>query len=58
MAEPTSKTTRSKKGFRRSHHGLKFHGCPTCPNCGALIRSHRVCASCGHYKKREIFAKK
>lgn len=57
MAEPTSKTTRSRRASRRSHNAIHFHGSPKCPNCGSLVRSHRVCGTCGQYKKKEIFAK-
>ncbi len=57
MAEPTSKTTRSRRAMRRSHNAIHLHGSPKCPNCQAVIRSHRVCGVCGHYKKREILAK-
>jgi large subunit ribosomal protein L32 len=25
-----------------------------CPKCGEPVVPHRVCASCGHYKGREV----
>lgn len=52
MAEPTSKTTRSKRGMRRSHHAIKDFLFATCSNCGATIRPHHVCHTCGYYKDR------
>jgi large subunit ribosomal protein L32 len=29
-----------------------------CPNCGEPVTPHRACASCGHYKGREVKATK
>ena len=52
MAEPTSKTTRSKKGMRRSHHAIKNVVFAVCKNCGAAIRPHNLCENCGYYKNR------
>ena len=52
MAEPTSKTTRSKRGMRRSHHAIKQTLFATCVHCGTPIRPHHVCSHCGHYKGR------
>ena len=28
-----------------------------CPNCGEMIKPHRVCKNCGYYKKEEIIKK-
>ena len=25
-----------------------------CPNCGATIKSHRVCKECGYYKNTQV----
>ena len=52
MAEPTSKTTRSKRNMRRSHHAIKSVTFATCKNCGAAIRPHHFCENCGYYKDR------
>ena len=52
MAEPTSKTTRSKRGMRRSHHAIKGMIFATCQNCGMAIKPHHFCSHCGFYKGR------
>ena len=52
MAEPTSKTTRSKRNMRRSHHGIKRFVFATCQHCGASVRPHHICGTCGYYKDR------
>ncbi len=52
MAEPTSKTTRSKRGMRRSHDAIKGMVFATCKNCGMAIKPHHFCSNCGFYKDR------
>jgi len=58
MAHPADKMTRSKRGMRRSHDFLKPPAVATCPQCGALIRPHRVCKECGTYRGRDVIAPK
>lgn len=57
MAHPSDKTTRSKRGMRRSHDALKNPAVATCSNCGSVVRPHRVCGECGYYKGREVVSK-
>lgn len=40
--------------MRRSHDALKPSAYSECDNCGELKRPHHVCASCGHYREREV----
>jgi large subunit ribosomal protein L32 len=54
MAVPKGKTYRGKRDKRRSHHALAAPARSKCPQCGAAKAPHRVCASCGSYKGREI----
>ncbi|MDR2870343.1 MAG: 50S ribosomal protein L32 [Deferribacteraceae bacterium] len=54
MAGPKTKTTKSKRGFRRSHHQPAGLGYGKCENCGEQKQSHSVCPSCGHYAKRAV----
>lgn len=54
MAVPQVRTSRRKRGNRRSHHALKTPALVTCSNCSALIPPHRVCAQCGHFKGKEV----
>lgn len=49
MPVPKKKTTRGKRGMRRSHDRLDASSFSACPNCGALRRPHRICQTCGHY---------
>lgn len=50
---PKQKTPRSKKGMRRSQHGIKAPALSECPHCHAPRRPHHVCLECGYYKGRE-----
>ncbi len=45
-----SRTARRWAGYRKP----KTPGMVTCPNCQELMQSHRICASCGYYKGREV----
>ena len=47
MAVPFRRTSKMKKRMRRSHQALSVPGMITCPNCGELTLSHRVCSNCG-----------
>ncbi len=58
MAVPKFRTSSSKRDMRRSHHFLTAPGISTCKNCSAVRRSHTVCASCGHYKGKQVMAAK
>lgn len=57
MAGPKTKTTTSKKGHRRSHHGATAMASGKCENCGEMKQAHTVCPSCGFYRKREVIKK-
>lgn len=54
MAVPKKKTSKSRKGMRRSHHAVSAVAHAECKNCGELKRPHHVCPSCGHYDGREV----
>lgn len=53
MAVPKRKTSKTRKNWRRAHHGLAAPASASCPNCGASRLPHRVCRSCGHYRGAE-----
>ena len=38
--------------MRRSHHAIKSFVFATCVHCGATVRPHRACSTCGHYQGR------
>jgi large subunit ribosomal protein L32 len=41
---------RTRKAANRWHAGQLSR----CSNCGASSRAHRVCASCGYYRGRQV----
>ncbi|MDD9971243.1 MAG: 50S ribosomal protein L32 [Myxococcales bacterium] len=56
MAVPKRRTTRAKRDQRRAQHDrVLAPNVNPCPNCGEMMRPHRVCPSCGHYKGQRIF---
>lgn len=54
MAVPKRKTSKSKKGMRRSHWKAKMPAIATCSHCGQPVMPHRVCPGCGYYKNRQV----
>ncbi len=58
MAVQQNRKSKSKKRMRRSHLALSVPGMITCPNCGELTLSHRVCSNCGFYKGSQVVAPK
>jgi large subunit ribosomal protein L32 len=53
MALPKKKTSKSKKGMRRSHHSIPVPTVVYC-ECGEPTLPHKICASCGTYKGRQM----
>ena len=49
MAVPQRRISKTRKRLRRTHFKLEISGLVTCPNCGEMIKSHRVCPKCGYY---------
>jgi len=56
MAVPKKKTSRHRKGKRRSHHHLSMPAMARCGRCGATVRPHAVCDRCGYYRTIQVFA--
>ena len=54
MAVPFRRTSKTKKRMRRTHLKRAASTITTCPNCGASLRPHRMCAKCGFYKGKEV----
>lgn len=50
MAVPFRKISKTRKRMRRTHYKIEANGLVKCPNCGEMIRPHRVCDKCGYYK--------
>jgi large subunit ribosomal protein L32 len=47
MAVPKRRTSKARKGKRRSHQHLKPQQNTYCKRCGEPIRPHLVCWHCG-----------
>jgi len=56
MGVPKGKTTKHKKGSRRSHHKATTMAFSKCSDCGEFKLNHRVCPSCGKYNKKQVMA--
>jgi large subunit ribosomal protein L32 len=55
LAVPKKKTSRAKRGSRRSHDALKVtQATEECPNCHEIKLMHRVCPHCGYYRGKKI----
>jgi len=54
MAVPFRRVSKTAKRLRRTHFKLNVTGLVTCPHCGELIQSHRVCPKCGYYDGKEV----
>lgn len=57
MAVAQGRTTRSKRGMRRSHDGLKTPTLSVEPTTGELHRRHHVSAD-GFYRGRQVIKPK
>ena len=58
MAVPQRRTSKTRKRLRRTHFKLSTKGLVTCPHCGEMIQSHRVCPYCGFYNGKQIVKNK
>ncbi len=55
MAVPKKKTSKSRRGMRRSHDALQTpQNFLECEECGRLKRMHNVCDHCGHYRGQQV----
>jgi len=54
MPVPKRKTSKSKRGKRRTHQKVTAPNVVECPQCGEATLSHHACPSCGTYKGRNV----
>jgi len=55
VAVPKKKKSRMRRDRRRAHHDIvAIRGISECPSCGSPMIPHRVCATCGQYKGRQV----
>ncbi len=58
MAVPKKKTSRAKRGMRRSHHALKAPTYVEDKSSGELRRPHHIDLTTGMYRGRQILEPK
>lgn len=54
MPVPKKRKTKSQRGNRRAHIKVEESELSECPQCGATLRPHTVCANCGYYKGEQV----
>ena len=54
MANPKRRHSNTRSRLRRAHDHLQVVLAGKCPHCGAAIKSHRVCGSCGYYRGKQV----
>jgi large subunit ribosomal protein L32 len=57
MGVPKRKTSKARRGQRRSHLALPSACLGRCPKCNQAVRPHHVCGNCGHYRGRKVIDK-
>ena len=56
MANPKRQHSKQRRDKRRANWKLGLPNLTNCPQCNQPKLSHRLCANCGYYNKREIIA--
>jgi len=57
MICPKGKHSKARRDKRRAQTWkIAMPGLVLCSNCGEYTRTHRVCKSCGVYKRREVLS--
>ena len=54
MAVPFRKVSKTRQRTRRAHMALTKKTVTACPNCGEMIKPHRVCPKCGYLNDKII----
>jgi large subunit ribosomal protein L32 len=54
MAVPKRKKSKMRIHQRKAHIKAVVAQVQSCPSCGALQQTHRVCPSCGMYRGRKV----
>lgn len=58
MAVPKSKVSKSRRNSRAANWKITAVDLVSCPNCGELMQSHRVCSACGYYDGKQVVEQK
>jgi len=54
MLAPKRRTSKTRKGKRRSHHAISPVQTVACERCGHSTLPHAVCGNCGTYRGRQV----
>lgn len=54
MPVPKRRSSKTRGKKRRTHWNIESKNLMECPHCHSLMRPHRVCPYCGHYKGRMV----
>ncbi|MEI6083382.1 MAG: 50S ribosomal protein L32 [Verrucomicrobiota bacterium] len=56
MGVPKRRMSKMRLRTRKAANRAKAPQLGACPQCGAKIRTHRVCPSCGFYKGKQVIS--
>lgn len=54
MAVPKKRVSKQRKRKRRGNHKAEVPNVVSCQNCGDPKLPHRVCPTCGTYKREQV----
>jgi large subunit ribosomal protein L32 len=54
MSVPKQRHTKQRRDAKRDRFEIPAVKTQSCPKCGKAKLPHRVCASCGFYKGKEV----
>ncbi|MBI4584244.1 MAG: 50S ribosomal protein L32 [Planctomycetes bacterium] len=57
MGVPKRKTSKSRRGMRRSHDGVRLIDLVKCSRCGNPKLPHTICEVCGFYRGKSVVPK-
>jgi large subunit ribosomal protein L32 len=58
MPNPKRRHSKTRGRLRRTHYKMETPNASACPQCGGPRVPHRICATCGTYKGKEVIAQK
>jgi large subunit ribosomal protein L32 len=56
MPNPKRRHSKGRRDRRRATQRLELQLFVRCVNCGATIKPHHICFSCGYYRGRQVVA--
>jgi len=54
MGVPKRRMSKMRLRTRKAANRAKAPQLSACPQCGAKVRTHRVCPACGSYKGKQV----